>query len=369
MMHLVMEEAIKRKQKVCVFFLDWECQLTLTIHHIKKMYELYSDYIEPFWIALPITTVNACSQFEPEWTAWDESKRDVWVREKDEISISNPQEIPFHYDGITFEEFTPLFGKWYSMGHRTAFFVGIRSAESLNRYRTIARDKPMLEGKPWTTNVVDDVWNVYPIYDWEAKDDWTYCARFNKPYNTLYDLMHKAGMSLSQMRIDEPFGDTQRQGLWLYQIVEPKMWAKITARVKGVNSGALYSRTGGNITGTRVLNLPDGHTWKSFANHLLNSMPPKTAEHYKNKVTVYIKWYRDRGYPDGIPDAADLSMEMKGKVPAWRQICKALLRNDFWCCGLGFSATKSSAYKKYLALMRRRRAAWGIFNDEPTEQE
>lgn len=368
MLHLVMDEAIKRNRSVCLFFVDWECQLTLTINHIKAMYNLYANYIEPYWIALPMTTVNACSQYEPEWTAWDESKRDVWVRQKDPISISTSEYIPCHYDGITFEEFTPLFAKWYSMGHKTAFFIGIRSAESLNRYRTIARDKPMLEGNHWTTNVVDNVWNVYPIYDWEAKDNWTYHGKFKKPYNALYDLMHKAGMSLSQMRIDEPFGDTQKQGLWLYQIVEPSMWAKITSRVKGVNSGALYAKDGGNITGTRKLSLPVGHTWESFSNNLLTSMPPKTGEHYKNKISVYLKWYRDRGYPDGIPDEADLSMEMKGKIPAWRQICKALLRNDFWCMGLGFGATKSSAYKKYLLLMRRRRSEWGIYN-EKTENE
>jgi hypothetical protein len=40
-------------------------------------------------------------------------------------------------------------------------------------------------------------------------------------------------MSIHQMRIDEPFGDTQRQGLWLYQVIEPKLWAKMTLRVAG----------------------------------------------------------------------------------------------------------------------------------------
>ena len=84
---------------------------------------------------------------------------------------------------MMFEEFVPLFNKWFSDGERACCFVGIRTQESLNRFRTIARDKPKIEGNGWTTNVVDDCWNVYPIYDWSVEDDWTYAARFKKPYN------------------------------------------------------------------------------------------------------------------------------------------------------------------------------------------
>jgi predicted phosphoadenosine phosphosulfate sulfurtransferase len=100
---------------------------------------------------------------------------------------------------------------------------------------------------------------------------------------------------------------------------------------------------------------------------LLQTMPKHTAEHYKNKIAVYLKFYRERGYPEDIPDYADKKLEMMGKVPAWRQIAKALLRNDYWCIGLGFGPTKRDAYQKYLALMRKRRNNWKIFNE--TEKE
>jgi len=219
----------------------------------------------------------------------------------------------------------------------------------------------MVENKSYTTNVVDDVWNVYPIYDWNVEDDWTYFSKFGKKYNTLYDRMYQAGMTINQMRIDEPFGDTQRQGLWLYQIVEPKMWAKMCVRVAGANTGALYSKERGNVLGNDKLKLPKGHTWQSFANLLLDTMPEKTAEHYRNKIAVYLKWFRSRGYPNGIPDEADYKLETTGKVPAWRRICKSLLRNDYWCRGLHFSPTKSTAYDKYMNLMKRRREKWQIY--------
>ncbi len=363
LLHLVMDEAIKRNRKVGCFFLDWECQISHTIKFAKEMYEHYADNIEPYWIALPIKTWNACSQIEPEWTAWDETKKELWVRQPESISITDKSQLPFYYDAMPFEEFVPLFGQWYADGNACACFVGIRADESLNRFRTVARDKDKFQNKAWTTLVVDNVWNVYPIYDWQTKDIWTYLGKFNKPYNKLYDFMHQSGIKLSQMRICEPFGDEARKGLWLYQVVEPSMWAKVCLRVAGANTGALYSNEKGAVMGNYSIDLPQGHTYESFANHLLNTMPKHTAEHYKNKLTIYIKWWSKRGYENGIPDKADRRLESLGKVPTWRKVVKTFLKNDYWCKGLGFSPTKSSAYQKYVELMKKRRQEWNIYND------
>jgi predicted phosphoadenosine phosphosulfate sulfurtransferase len=261
-----------------------------------------------------------------------------------------------------FEEFVPTFAQWYAKGEKCAAFVGIRAQESLNRFRTLARDKPTYEGKMFTTNVVENVWNVYPIYDWKTEDIWTYHGKTGKSYNKLYDRMHQAGMTLHSMRICEPFGDQSRKGLWLYQVVEPSIWARIVLRVNGANTGKLYSNERGNVLGNHTITLPPNHTWQSFAMSLLQSSPPKTAEHYKNKIAVYINWWRKRGYADGIPDESEIKIENAGKAPSWRRVCKTLLRNDYWCKYLGFSPTKTSAYQKYTDLMARRRKAWGIFS-------
>lgn len=357
--HLVMEEAVKRNRKVGVLFIDWECQFTLTIDHTASLFNLYRANIDPYWVALPMTTNNACSQEEPLWTAWDETKEDLWVREKHPLSVPNRAIFPFFYDGITFEEFVPLFGHWYANGEECGNFIGLRTDESLNRFRTIAQTvKPMCDGRSYTTNAIEDVWNIYPIYDWAVDDIWTYTAKTGKSYNLLYDRMYWAGQSPHQMRIDEPFGNESRRGLWLYQVIEPERWAKMVARVAGSNTGALYSQENGNILGNLKITLPDGHTWKSFAMFIIQTMPPKLNEHYTNKIAIYLKWYADRGYPAGIPDAADAKMEANGHSPSWRRICRTLLRNDYWCKGIGFSPTKSSAYQKYLDLMKRRKLKW-----------
>lgn len=365
MLHMVMSEAIKRNRKVGMLFIDWECQMRLTIDFVRDMYRQYADHITPYWVALPMKTWNACSQFEPEWTAWDRAKRDLWVRQPDELSITDANAFPFYYEGMPFEEFVPAFGEWFAEGQECAAFVGIRADESLNRFRAVARkNKPTYQGKPWTTNVEADVWNVYPIYDWHVSDVWGYLAKERRAYNRLYDRMYQAGMTPHQMRICEPFGDEARKGLWLYQAVEPEMWAKVSLRVAGANTGNLYSRERGAVMGNAFIALPEGHTYESFANHLLSTMPGPTAQHYKNKLAVYLKWWSVRGYPDGIPDMVEARLESAGKVPSWRKIVKTFLKNDYWCKGLGFSPTKSSAYEKYQALMAKRRKEWGIFAED-----
>jgi predicted phosphoadenosine phosphosulfate sulfurtransferase len=173
--------------------------------------------------------------------------------------------------------------------------------------------------------------------------------------------MYQAGLSIHQQRICQPYGDDQRKGLWLFHLIEPETWTRIVARVNGANQGALYARESGNILGNLKITRPEGHTWQSFARLILGSMPAKTKEHYENKISVFLKWWAMKGgYNDGIPDEDDPKLEAAKKVPSWRRICKVLLRHDYWCKGMSFGQTKSEAYERYRALMKRRREQWGM---------
>jgi predicted phosphoadenosine phosphosulfate sulfurtransferase len=362
MLHLVMDEAIKRNRKIGLLFIDLEGQYTLTIDHIQKCYDLYADYIIPYWMCLPIHLRNAVSVYETHWICWEQAKKPAWVRTPPPIAITDTGFFPFFRDGMEFEEFVPEFSEWFSEGTSCACFVGIRTDESLNRYRTIASySKEMIDGKGWTTIIRDKCVNIYPIYDWRTEDLWTYHAKFPElPHNALYDRMWQAGLTIHQMRICQPYGDDQRKGLWLFHLIEPNTWARIVARVNGANGGALYIGDTGNINGYRRISKPPGHTWRSFATLLVKSMPPRTKEHYENKIILFNRWWMQRGYPDGIPDEAAYEMEASRKVPSWRRVCKSLLRNDYWCKGMSFTQHHSSAYDKYLQLMRRRKNEWGM---------
>jgi len=360
MMHIAAKEARERGVKFGVLLVDLEGQYKMTMEHANRMFEEYADVIELHWICLPISLRNAVSVYEPQWVCWDKDKKKDWIRDLPEQAIHDEDQFEFFVKGMEFEEFVPLFGEWYSQGKSCACMVGIRTDESLNRYRTIAsKTKTKKDGKQWTTKVTDSVYNIYPVYDWRTEDIWIYHAKNpDLSHNHLYDYMHKAGLTIHQQRICQPYGDDQRRGLWLFHLIEPETWAKIVARVNGANSGALYVQENGNITGYNKIHKPDGHTYESFAKMLMNSMPPKTQEHYENKIILFCRWWEERGYSEGIPDEADLNLEMKREVPSWRRVCKSLLRNDYWCKGLGFSQHKSAAYQKYLDLMKRRKAEW-----------
>nr|WP_228725527.1 MULTISPECIES: DUF3440 domain-containing protein [Enterobacteriaceae] len=361
LIHLVAEIARSRKRKFSVLFIDWEVQFSLTIDHIQKIKEFYADCIEYFyWVALPITTVNGVSQYQPEWVAWQPDTD--WVRQPPPYAITDPAFFPFYRHAMTFEEFVPAFASWFAQKKSAAILIGIRTDESLNRFCAINSYKKLryADNKPWTTASQEGFYyNAYPIYDWKVNDVWRYHAKTSNIYNSLYNLMFQAGVPLSSMRICEPFGPEQRKGLWLYHVLEPATWEKACQRVAGANSGAVYANQTGNYFGNRKITKPAHHSWKSYAMFLLDSMPSKTAEHYRNKIAIYLKWYKTRGFPVDIPDIQERDLCTKD-IPSWRRICKTLIRNDFWCRTLSFSPNKAHSYEKYLHRMQEKRKEWNI---------
>lgn len=358
MMHLVMDEVIKRGRKIAVMFIDFEAQYAETITHVEEMFRMYAKHIDAHWICIPMLLRNAVTNYEPRWICWDEDKRDIWIRDKP-YGCKTERDYPFAIPKMEFEEFIVLFGEWYGQGKKTAGFIGIRAQESLHRYCAIAtwaKKDLTLDGHRWTTKIVDDVYNIYPIYDWLSDDIWRYHAKNpGKPHNGIYDKMHMAGVPLSQQRLCQPFGDDQRRGLWLYHILEPQTWFKLIARVNGANSGALYIEESGNINGYHKITKPPQHTWRSFCNLLLQTMPKKTRDHYTIRFKKFIYGWHQRGYKE-IPDESPPELEAKCWAPSWRRMCKVLLRNDYWCKGLGQAQPKSDAYQRFKEIKRERKA-------------
>lgn len=354
MFHLVMEQAIARNRRVGVMFIDFEAQYKETISHAQEMFDVYADHIDPHWICIPMLLRNAVTNYEPRWMCWEPGKESSWIRQKPGMAKTE-NDYPFGGVGMEFEEFILLFGEWYGQGKKTAGFIGIRAQESLHRYCAIAtwekRDL-MFKNWRWTTKIVDQVYNVYPIYDWKTEDIWRFHSKYpDKPHNKIYDKMNMAGVKLSQQRLCQPFGDDQRRGLWLYHILEPETWFKLVARVNGANSGALYIDEKGNINGYNKITKPDGHTWQSFCNLLLQTMPPQTRDHYVYRFKKFINGWHQRGYTQ-IPEEAPPELEAKCWAPSWRRMCKVLLRNDYWCKGLGQSQPKSEAWVKFKELRK-----------------
>jgi predicted phosphoadenosine phosphosulfate sulfurtransferase len=377
-------EAARRAGKLPldVLLVDLEGQYKHTVDFAMRM--LSKPEVRAHWVCLPLHLRNAVSQFQPHWLCWDPDKKDAWVRELPNHPgvINDEKYFPFFERGMEFEEFVPLFADWLSRGAKTCCLVGIRSDESLNRYRTVKNlEKQPYKGYMWTTRLTDgdlvnqQLYNAYPIYDWYVEDLWTANGKFDWDYNRIYDLMHLAGLTLHQMRLCQPYGDDQRKGLYLFKMLEPETWAKVVNRVEGANYGNRYSENDMHTMGNFKVILPPGHTYKSYAKFLLSTMPPATAEHFRKKIVVFFKWWkkhrndnhellREEGkLPDwrkGFPDYADPKLESGSikcagkqvRLPSWRRIVKVLLKNDYWCKGLSFSQTKREM-EKQLAIIAK----------------
>lgn len=358
MSHLVISEAMKRGRKVGLLIIDLEAQYNETIKHIEEMCEIYKEHIDLHWFCGELLLRNAVSDFEPKWCCWDEDKKDLWVRDKPKLE-SDLSQYDFYVPKMEFEELMVLFGKWYSGGKTCAGFIGIRSDESLHRYRAITAQKKELthKGYKWTTKLSSSLYNVYPIYDWRTADIWLFHLKNqNLCYNKVYDMMTRAGVKFSNQRLCQPFGDDQKKGLWLYHLLEPGTWYKLLNRVSGVNSGALYVQEKGNMTGNKDVYKPDGHTWESYTNFLLKSLPKKMQKHYKDRFIKFIAGWKQRGY-DKIPDTAPHDLEVKSWAPSWKRMARCILRNDYYCKGLGQTQPKSEAYEKFKAIKAKRKLA------------
>jgi predicted phosphoadenosine phosphosulfate sulfurtransferase len=360
MLHLTAQVARRKGKKIHLLFIDWEAQFTCTIQHVNKMIVQYGDIIEKcWWVALPLTTQNSLSQFQPEWQCWEPGQN--WVRQPPEDAITEPVYFDFYQPGMTFEAFVRAFSDWFAQKRPAAMMVGIRADESYNRFLTIAnaRKQRFADDKPWTTVAPGGhAWYIYPLYDWKTADIWTWFAKTGGRYNPLYELMFQAGVPLRYMRICEPFGPEQRQGLWLYHVIEPERWAAMCERVSGVRSGGIYAGHDNHFYGHRKILKPDHLCWREYAMLLLDSMPHATAEHYRNKIAIYLHWYQKKGMPD-IPDLQQSDTGAKD-IPSWRRICKVLLNNDYWCRALSFSPNKPMHYQLYNERIKAKRQQWGI---------
>lgn len=366
MLQLMAQEARKYGKKFSVLYIDLEAQYQATIGHINALIGATKDVVENwYWCALPLSLRNAVSAIQPKWICWDKKDKEKWVREyptkRKDIVLVTEDSLPDGWDwffrGMEFEEFILWFAKWFNETHggKTAAGIGIRSDESLNRFRTIVSDKKeRYKNYPWTTRVhckskVLNCWNFFPLYDWRTEDDWTAVAKLNLLFNPIYELMYKNGLSIYEQRLCQPYGDDQRKGLDQYRTLEPETWEKVLNRVEGVNFGNIYCRTSllGNIKSEK----PDSLTWEQYAVFLLESIgmyAPEVRDHYHAKIKTFLQWYEKEGISqDQIPDEADKKLESAKRAASWRRIARAIEKNDFWMSRLSFGETKKDVQRLF----------------------
>lgn len=353
MVQLANQVAKKSNKKFDVLFIDLEAQYRYTVEHIEQLKQL-SQIRDFYHIALPIALRNAVSVLQPKWICWEEENKHLWVRSMPEDAI-NIDNCPFSWfkKGEEFEEFIVQFASWYQEKYqgKVGCGIGIRTDESLNRFRTIAfQDKKItFQNYNWTTKLKVnerhiDVYNFYPLYDWSAEDIWGAVSKLDLEFNYIYELMYKNGVSIYEQRLCQPYGDDQRNGLDQFKALEYDTWSKVLNRVNGVNFGNIYCKTTalGNIKSCK----PSFMSWQQYTVFLLESIGIYNRDlmiHYYKKIKKFMIWHKNKEGIElkDIPDTADCKLENQKKAISWRRIARAIEKNDFYMRRLSFGQTKN----------------------------
>lgn len=367
-----------KAKKVSVFHLDYEGNYQLTKDYVNRCMGKFKEF-KYYHVCLPISASCGVSMYQSIWLPWDPEHEELWVSElpKSAISLKN-NPLPFFKIGMSDYDFQNRFCQWLhkqSRARRTAVLVGIRAQESLQRYHAVTRlEKFFKFGTiPYSRRITPCVFNFYPLYDWLFEDVWTANYRFGFDYNHLYDLYFQAGVSFKAMRVANPFHQCGVANVQLYRTIDPETWEKLLRRVNGVNFSSIYGKSA--VMGYRGVKLPKGHTWKTYANFLLKTLPQETQKVYLKKFETSVRYWTKIG--GSLPVSVILELEkasvpfenlgipqnnrqyklphqvirfkeypddIKSRyfriLPSYKRMCITILKNDTACQYMGFSQTK-----------------------------
>ena len=382
MMNLALEYANQNNclDKVSVYHLDYEAQYQMTTDYVIRIFENLPKQIKQYWFCLPIKAQCSTSMFQSYWQPWKLDEKEKWCRELPTNCISESN-FPFNFDyEVSDYEFNIKLAKAISKTKKTCFLIGIRTQESLHRYKAVNKfsDKNEYKSKNYTTKITANCINAYPIYDWLADDIWIANAKFAYDYNNLYDLMYQAGLTIHQMRVASPFNDAATESLKLYKAIDPNNWGKLIGRVNGVNFTGLYGGT--TAMGWNSITKPKHFSWKQYMYFLLDTLPEETKENYMRKLKVSFAYWLEKGgaLPVDTIKEIDSNIEFKnlGKptnkrnyttdyqvikfkeyldevyiknpnlLPTYKRMCIAIMKNDTSCKTLGFGQTKAELSRR-----------------------
>lgn len=377
-------------RKIGVQIMDNEANYTMSVSFMTDILDANRDILDIYWCCLPITLPCTVSVYHSDWQCWGNEDRDIWIQPRPDrdyvVTWENHLEkhnMTFFEEDMHYDEFWDGFAEWYADGKPTANLIGIRTQESLNRFRAIMNErKQTVGGKMWTKKNTENVYNCYPIFDWKTDDIWTSNELYDWKYNTIYDMFYKAGVPINSMRVASPFMSEAKSSLNLYRVIDPQLWTRLVARVNGANFVATY----GKQLDYKSINLPEGHTWKSFVKFLLNTLPDGASENFRQRFAQALKYWARVGrglYPETIeelrengvkfyingktvhgskslervrivtpPDHVDFLSKNNAMVHSWKRLAITILKNDHTCKYMGLAPTKGQA-ERQRAIMKK----------------
>ncbi len=316
--HLCIAEAERRDRKINLFFLDQEAEYQGSIDLMRQM--MRHPRVIPWWFQVPIYMTNATSYTNEFLYAWGEGEE--WIRPKEDIAIKSiEQDYPKRfYD----------FFDWFERQQKepTAFFVGLRSKESMNRFRAVTKN-PGYKNIPWSTKTKSPYsFRFYPIYDWTFGDIWKYIADNNIPYNKVYDKMYcLRGKRVNDIRISDLIHEKSFSCLAELQEIEPETFEKLSKRLQGVHTAGIYAREGMIYNADK---LPEEFaTWKEYRDYLLATVPIK--EEYRERLKKRFAGQKDSEQIYRQQCRQVLICDYENNIPVDTQVTtKEELRKKWW---------------------------------------
>ena len=294
---------------VRAFFFDEEAIHPPTIEYVERIKN--RDDVDLEWYCLPIQHRNACSNEQPFWTCWNPKEKDIWVRELPECAIT---EHPRFVLGMSMQDF----GLAQFKNTNAVVVQGIRTEESIRRYRCVARKK----NENYISVPVKGVNFAYPIYDWSSEDVWRLVRQKKEDYNKTYDIFNKTKMygKLLGQRVCPPFGEEPLRGLHLYAECFPELWLKMINRVPGARTAALYGNTELYSAGFK----PEGISYRKHVENVLHQFDDEHRAMVAKGINGIIDLHK-KNTDDPIPE--DQPHPLTGL--SWKFIVKMATRGDF----------------------------------------
>lgn len=304
--YLALQEARKRNRKIGLFFLDEEAMYKSTIEQIEWLMNLYPENTNRFWLQIPFNLTNAVTYEDGFLKCWDIKDKKNWMHKRDKNNVLNQtwsHETKILNKKIGFDFYSVLWNFEYSF-ENTAFMVGLRAEESLNRYRTMVKN-PGYKDIYWSTKRAGTNFTFYPIYDWSFSDIWKYIGENNLRYHKYYDFCFKKGVGFAEMRVSSLIHEKSFKSIQDLPEFEPDTYEKLLKRVKGVS---FAQETAKDKKMFKAQELPKNFSsWKDYRDFLLGTYPDE------EKKSVFEKRF---------------SKHLENEYVA-RQQCRQLILNDF----------------------------------------
>lgn len=311
------------KLPVKVIHIDEEAVHPPTVEYVERVSK--DPELDFNWYCLEVKHRNACSVQEPYWYCWDKEKKDLWIRDLPSQAIT---EHPAFIKGMTIPDFSARMHPAQSICN----LMGIRTQESMRRYRiiagkkqikdsfiTIAKHRVQIEDKK---HVYETQISGYPIYDMSSVDVWKVVKENNLDYNKTYDIFNKTKLfnSLLIQRVCPPYGEEPLRGLWIYAECFPEMWHKMLYRVKGVATAWRYANTELYMHNKK----PENLTWRQYLKVLIESYEGKYNNEIKHQINSAIKEHYNKT-TDKVPESEPHILS----GCSYKFLCKLVGKGDF----------------------------------------